>query len=135
MARWRAVFDPLRPLIEPGGFASKEELIASRNSLYDAIRKAVKQADLMVFTLGLTESWANRETGLEYASCPGTAAGVWNEDLHEFRNHRVDAIREDLEAAIAVMREANPKLKVLLTVSPVPLTATASGQHVLPATT
>ncbi|MCP5037979.1 MAG: GSCFA domain-containing protein [Rhodobacteraceae bacterium] len=128
-------FDPLRPVIEPQGFASEDELLASRQALYAAIRKAVSKANLIVFTLGLTESWANRESGLEYASCPGTAAGKYDADLHEFRNHRPDAIQADLEAAIGVLRKANPKLKILLTVSPVPLTATASGQHVLPATT
>jgi hypothetical protein len=33
-----------------------------------------------------------------------------------------------------MLRDANPKIKVILTVSPVPLTATASGDHVLIAT-
>ncbi|HGG04123.1 MAG TPA: GSCFA family protein [Aliiroseovarius sp.] len=128
-------FDPMRPAIEPGGFASTAELAAARAATYAAIRKAVEQADLFVFTLGLTESWRNRDSGLEYASCPGTAAGAYDDSKHEFVNHRVDAIQADLNAALAIMRKANPSLNVLLTVSPVPLTATASGQHVLPATT
>lgn len=135
---WQAkgrFYDPLRPSIEPGGFASADELFASRKALYAAIRRAISQADLMVFTLGLTESWANSKSGLEYASCPGTAAGAYDADMHQFRNHRVNDIQADLQAAIKVMRKANPKLKFLLTVSPVPLTATASGSHVLPATT
>ncbi len=128
-------FDPLRPLIEPGGFASREEMFAARAATLAAIRKAVGTADLFVFTMGLTESWANRETGLEYASCPGTAAGTYDPDQHVFINHRPAAIEADLRTALDVMRAANPDLRVLLTVSPVPLTATASGNHVLPATT
>jgi hypothetical protein len=39
-----------------------------------------------------------------------------------------------MNAFIALAREKNPKMKFLLTVSPVPLTATATDQHVLPAT-
>ncbi len=128
-------FDPMRPGIEPGGFVSRAELNASRKATHAAIRSAVEDSNLFIFTLGLTESWANRETGLEYASCPGTAAGTYDPDKHVFINHRTAAVEEDLNAALAIMREANPNIRVLLTVSPVPLTATASGTHVLPATT
>lgn len=39
-----------------------------------------------------------------------------------------------LERSIEMFRAANPGLRFLLTVSPVPLTATASGRHVLVAT-
>lgn len=128
------VFDPLRPTIEPGGFASEDEMRAAREVTYGAIRRAVQTAGVFIFTLGLTESWANAATGQEYASCPGTSAGSYDPEAHVFVNHRVDAIQADLEAALAILHRANPDLKVLLTVSPVPLTATASGQHVLTAT-
>lgn len=128
-------FDPMRPTIEPGGFASPDELRAARKATLAAIRKAVEQADVFIFTLGLTESWANRETGLEYASCPGTAAGIYDESRHVFVNHRPAEVEVDLNAALDILRKANPQLRVLLTVSPVPLTATASGAHVLSATT
>ena len=128
-------FDPLRPAIEPGGFASEDELRTSRAACLSAIRSAIRDAGVFVFTLGLTESWANSETGLEYASCPGTAAGTYDANKHVFVNHRVDAIQADLNAALAAMKAENPALKVLLTVSPVPLTASASGTHVLTATT
>ena len=38
------------------------------------------------------------------------------------------------EAALQIMWQMNPELHILLTVSPVPLVATASGDHVLVAT-
>jgi len=44
-------------------------------------------------------------------------------------------VHDDLSAAIAMMRAANPELRIVLTVSPVPLTATATGAHVLVAST
>ncbi|PJE31659.1 GSCFA family protein [Pseudooceanicola antarcticus] len=128
------VYDPLRPAIEPRGFESVEEARASRAATLVAIRRAVETARLFVFTLGLTESWANAETGLEYALCPGTLAGDFDPALHVFRNHRHAAILADMEAVLALLAARNPGLEVLLTVSPVPLTATASGEHVLTAT-
>ena len=128
------VFDPLRPRIEPDGFADLEEMQASREATLAAIRQAVQDADVFVFTMGLTECWRNRQTGLEYAMCPGTLAGRFDPEQHEFVNQGYNGIRRDMRAALKILRKANPKLKVLLTVSPVPLTATASGQHVLTAT-
>ena len=100
-----------------------------------AIRSAVRQADVYVFTLGLTECWRNLKTGLEYALCPGTTAGTeFDAKLHGFHNTSVSEVAADLEAALAGLHRENAELKILLTVSPVPLVASASGAHVLTAT-
>lgn len=128
------IYDPLRPAIEPGGFEDVAEARASRRAVLVSIRRAVEEGRLFVFTLGLTESWYNARTGLEYALCPGTLAGRFDPELHQFRNHRHGDILSDMEAVLALLRARNPALQVLLTVSPVPLTATAGGQHVLSAT-
>ncbi|MEX0310965.1 MAG: GSCFA domain-containing protein [Tateyamaria sp.] len=127
-------FDPLRPVIEPGGFASLQEVQDARENTYAALRKAVETADIFVFTLGLTERWRNSDTGLEYAMCPGTAAGTFDPDTHVFVNANTRQSFAALQQAIRVMRSLNKQLRILLTVSPVPLTATASGQHVMIAT-
>ncbi|MEI4485930.1 GSCFA domain-containing protein [Frigidibacter sp. MR17.14] len=128
------VFDPFRPAIEPQGFASRAALQASREATLAAIRAAVAEATVFVFTLGLTESWQERETGVEYAICPGTLAGTFDPARHQFVNHDFDDTLMRLGDAIGLLRRANPGIRVLLTVSPVPLTATASGNHVLVAT-
>lgn len=127
-------YDPFRPAIEPDGFASADELHAARAVTLAALRAAVESAQVFVFTTGLTESWQNPGTGVEYAVCPGTLAGRFDPDCHRFLNHRFGGLYADLSAAIKLMLRANRGLRVLLTVSPVPLTATASGQHVLTAT-
>lgn len=128
-------FDPLRPAIEPDGFASPAEVMDAREATCAAIRAAVTGADLFVFTLGLTESWFNAETDLEYALCPGTVAGRFDDRIHQFRNANSRLTYRNMRAAINFMQRHNPDLRVLLTVSPVPLTATASGKHVMVATT
>lgn len=126
--------DPLRPAIEPDGFSDTEEFSAARDSTYASIRRAVETADLFVFTLGLTEHWIDTQTSLEYALCPGTVAGTFDARRHQFRNASVRETTRNLDAALKFLRARNPNLRVLLTVSPVPLTATASGRHVLTAT-
>lgn len=127
-------FDPFRPAIEPGGFSSLDEVQKSRAACLAAIREAITTTDVFVFTLGLTESWVNKETGVEYAICPGTVAGDFDPKQHEFVNRDFGSISQDLKAVLEILQKQNPKIRVLLTVSPVPLTATASEDHVVVAT-
>lgn len=128
------VFDPFRPNVEPNGFASLTEMRATRLATIKALRQAIGRAHLFVFTMGLTESWFNAEHGYEYPMCPGTIAGEFSAEKHEFKAQSFEFIKRNLEEALALLKQANPALKVLLTVSPVPLTATNSGNHVLVAT-
>jgi hypothetical protein len=71
---------------------------------------------------------------VEYAACPGTIAGRFDSTAHRFVNHSFALLMGDMTDSLRLMFRANRQLQVLLTVSPVPLTATASGQHVLTAT-
>ena len=127
-------YDPFRPNIEPGGFASATEVTQSRQMAIEAFAKAISSANIFVFTLGLTESWFNKQRGYEYPMCPGTVAGDFDTGKHQFVNQSYSFIRKTLIEAIAGIRKINPKIRILLTVSPVPLTATMSGNHVLVAT-
>lgn len=128
-------YDPFRPSIEPTGFSSREELLALREDHYRAVRQMVKQTDVFVFTLGLTEVWLNRLDGVAYPTCPGTVAGEFDSDLHVFTNLSFMEILNDMERIISWMRRKNPSLRFLLTVSPVPLAATATDAHIVTATT
>lgn len=127
-------FDPFRPIVEPNGFETKEEMQASRLETINSFEQSFKKANVFVFTLGLTESWFNRVDGNEYPMCPGTVAGEFDPEQHVFKNQKFVEVKSALIEAIALMREANPRLKFLLTVSPVPLTATKSDMHVAVAT-
>lgn len=136
---WRSpngrFFDSLRPVIEPDGFESVQEARASLATTARAFHRSFSEAEVFVFTLGLTEGWEDATTGQVWALCPGTGVGTYDPDRHVFCNYAYPRIMADLEAAMAIMREVNPDLRFLLTVSPVPLVATASGNHVLSATT
>jgi hypothetical protein len=129
------IYDPFRPAIEPEGFGSVEEMLASRRSCIAAFRASITECNLLVFTLGLTESWWDAEGGFEYPMCPGTHAGTFDPKTHVFRNQDYAFVQDNLVRALTLIRRARKQgPKVLLTVSPVPLTATNSGNHVLVAT-
>ena len=126
--------DPFRPVVEPVPFETAEEMFSARASHYRAVQRVIEDSDIMVFTLGLTEAWIDKENGDVYPMCPGTQGGVFDPDRHVFANFGFMEVYEDLKRAMEILKSVNPGLRFLFTVSPVPLTATASQQHVLPAT-
>ena len=128
-------FDPYRPSIEPGGYSSEPEYRYDRQRHYHCVRTMFENLDTFVFTLGLTECWENRHDGVVYPTCPGTIAGTFDANRHAFRNLTVDDVIGDLTQFLARLAEVNPRARVILTVSPVPLAATALDRHVLTSTT
>ncbi|TXH71349.1 MAG: GSCFA family protein [Thiothrix sp.] len=127
-------YDLFRPNIEPQGFLSEAEALESRASTLRAIKRGLENTDIFVFTLGLTEAWMNSQQGYVYPMCPGTIAGEFDTSQHQFKNFNYLEIYTTLQATLEQLKTINPKMRFLLTVSPVPLTATASGKHVLTAT-
>ena len=128
------VVDPFRPTVQPGGFASEAEMRADRAWHLAKVREAFETLDVLVFTLGLTEGWVSRIDGAAFPICPGVAGGTFDPERHEFRNLRTSEVRAQIGQFVERLRLVNPAARVVLTVSPVPLAATASGHHVLPAT-
>jgi hypothetical protein len=129
-----AYYDAMRPGLTPGGLASPELVNDARNFHLRAVQEAVAQTSMVVFTFGLTETWAHGPSGTIYPTAPGTIAGQIDPSVHRFVNFRAAEIKKDFLIVRKIFQAANPDIKFLLTVSPVPLTATASGDHVLPAT-
>ena len=130
--RW---FDGLRPGVEPKGLPRKEDVIAARLAHLKLVKKMMRSMDVFVFTFGLTETWENMETGTVYPVCPGVIAGEFDPEKYRFRNLGFEETLADFRKAHQILTRVNPTLKTLITVSPVPLTATAAEQHVLQSTT
>ena len=136
---WQApeghLIDPFRPAIQPGGFSSRAAYDADHQTHFAAVRQMIETADVFVFTFGLTEAWIARADGAVFALAPGVAGGVYNPRRHAFVNFTVSDVVADFSAFAALMRKRNPKVKILMTVSPVPLIATArSDQSAITAT-
>lgn len=129
----RAV-DPFRPRVQPGGFADEAAMLADRETHLAAVRRMFETVDVLVFTLGLTEAWVSERDGAVFPLAPGVAGGP--EDAAHIRPHNftVEETVADLTAVIGMARAIRPDLRVLLTVSPVPLKATFEDRHVLVST-
>ena len=134
--------DAFRPFIDPAGHATAAEVVAARAAHIAAIRPVFYAATLFVFTLGLTEAWCadssggrgmGRAAGRAYPVCPGIYA---DDPAHPYRFHNFGfaEVLADMTHFIARLGVINPGARVLLTVSPVPLTATYGTDHVLTAT-
>jgi hypothetical protein len=128
-------FDPFRPNIQPAGFASEAELRADRNQHFAAVRRMFETLDVFVFTLGLTEGWTSVEDGAAFPLCPGVVAGTFDATRHRFVNLTTEEVVADVEAFLQRLWQVNASARIVLTVSPVPLMATAEDRHILVSTT
>ena len=126
-------YDPLRPQIPKNGYATKNELESARTNTLTSLYSLLSNSDIIIFTMGLTEGWINKNGNI-YQVCPGTIKGEFNSELHSFINYTYHDIKNDMLFIIDTLTRINNNIKIILTVSPVPLTATASQNHVLAAT-
>jgi hypothetical protein len=130
-----SVKDPFRPTTQPGGFVSVTEMHADRRQHLAAVREMFETLDIFVFTLGLTECWVSRADGAVFPLCPGVEGGVFDAEKHAFYNQTVEDVVADMSAFLDRLSAINQAAEVILTVSPVPLMATAEPEaHVLSAT-
>lgn len=126
--------DAQRPSVEPKGLDSPELVLWHREQHLPKIVDILRDCDLFVFTFGLTEAWRHKSSGTVFSLAPGTLGGDYDSNEHEFYNYSVEEVVEDFRGFMRLARELNPDLKFLITVSPIPLAATASGEHVEVAT-
>jgi hypothetical protein len=125
-----------RNLFRPSvlSYASVEALRADDTNHLRNVLALLQQADLFMFTLGLSEQWVDRISGLSLPSTPGCGYGEYNKNIHFFHNSTLDEVREELLAVFALLQSINPRLKILLTLSPVPLVATYEQTSAVEAT-
>ena len=107
---------------------TKEALLQQRLEILNIYQNAVK-ADVILLTLGLVEVWYDTETK-QYLNIP-----PWGHFLGRRFELRVTGYQENraaLDAFVMLVREhIRPDLKIILTVSPVPLSHTFSGQDIV----
>ncbi len=127
--------DPFRSGVQPGGFATETECLWDRKSHLKAVRRVFEEMDVFIFTLGLTESWLSAADGAVFPNCPGSGlGGVFDPEKHLFHNFTVSEVVEQFDAFMHLLDEVNPRARIILTVSPVPLIATFEPRHVLQST-
>jgi hypothetical protein len=128
------VIDLLRPSINRHHrFESEAEAAADRTYHIGRVRTLFLEADVYIFTLGLTESWIDLD-GNAYGVHPEVV--LKSETPYPVEKVNFDYIEtyNDLAHTITFLSSVNPKIKFILTVSPVGLAATHQSHHVLLAT-
>ncbi len=127
--------DAYRPQVEPDGYVDARAVSQDREDHLAAVRRMFREADVFIFTLGLTEAWRSRGDGWVFPLAPGVAAGDYDPQAYEAVNYTVAEVEADLTLFLDALKQINPDVRVLLTVSPVPLIATFENRHVLTSTT
>jgi len=109
--------DPFREDIK---FASVAEYEANHDKHIAAAREALEKAEVFIITLGLNEVWYFKMDQSVFSRSPWRIAP-------SFVEHRTLSIAEnvaELQLMLDILRANNPRVKVIVTVSPVPLHAT-----------
>jgi hypothetical protein len=130
--RW---VDAHRPAMFAAGFDSSAAVALERAKHLAAVKRLFTECSIFVFTLGLTEAWTSASGEIVFPIAPGIVAEDVSGGRYKFHNFTYDEILQDLGDIIVQLRAINPKARCVLTVSPVPLVATYSDEHVLVATT
>lgn len=123
--------DKFRPRIQPNGFESVSELLDDSRRHLIKVLEMFTTAEIFIFTLGLTESWVDLQDGSVLPACPGRGFGEFDKDIHKFKNFTHNEIMSDMRLFIEKITVINPQIKIILTVSPVPMAATIENQHIL----
>jgi hypothetical protein len=124
-------YDALRPSVDPVGHDSPETILGLRSRHLAAVREMFASLDLFVFTMGLTECWVSKADGTVYPSAPGSIAGRHDVSRYELKNLRYTEVVADMKEFWRKLKAVNPGARLLLTVSPVAMSATATREHVL----
>ena len=126
--------DAFRPGIEPDGFATRKEARHSRRTALSAFTSSVETAEVLWVTLGAIEHWHDERTGMVYPASPKRMKNFQNVDQVTRATPGIADTLETLSEATELLRKVNPKISVLLSVSPTRVEPVQSGQHVLAAT-
>ncbi|MEM7429317.1 MAG: GSCFA domain-containing protein [Pseudomonadota bacterium] len=111
--------------------ASKDEVLERRKVITDIVRE-VRNCRIVVITLGLTEVWYDRQSELYLNYSPRRALVAKHPDRFELHVLSFAETIEYLRRIIALLkRECGDEQRIVLTVSPVPLTATYTDRDVL----
>jgi hypothetical protein len=104
----------------------------TREALWDRIREVdaamqrhIRQADLVIITLGLTEVFFQQHNGRAICAAPGYCGG--GGIGCEFRQTEYQENYDNIDTAIRLLHQVNPRAHLVLTVSPVPLGSTFSS--------
>ncbi len=93
---------------------TKNELIQTYDSLLKQVHLHLKTSDLLIITMGTAYTYQHLKSGLTVANCHKIPQNEFQKTLLN-----QNQITDQIESAIQIVSRLNPKLMVLLTVSPI----------------
>ncbi len=123
------LMDPYRENVY---FKSKENYLRDYPKHLEAIKQTLLQSEVFVFTAGLNECWELFD-GTVISRNPRNS-------FYHLIKHKVLTVQENVDNIMTffnIVKRHNPKFKLVLTLSPVPLLATgrADNHHIIEANT
>lgn len=123
-------FDPLRDYVT-AHFSSQEVAEREIRRHREASRNAFTRCEVIVITLGQNEAWADRETGTIWGRIPPKEILEFRRDSFQVREFSQTENRDALGRTLDALKEANPRIRFLLTISPVPSFASFTDSDVV----
>lgn len=109
----------------------KETALANRKRLTEATAQ-IRKARICFFTLGLTETWLDAQTGLAMNTHPGPAWLQRMPQRFRFVDYGYEQTLNDMLSILTMIRQhCHPEMRFVVTVSPVPLGATFKDADVI----
>ena len=107
-----------------------ERAMQRRGYLTTVYFDRIRQADIVVLTLGLNEVWFDHASAKHLNAAPSFASVKRMPDRYALKITDPDSNIEQLETIRSTLRGLNPHVRMIVTVSPVPLGETFSGRDV-----
>ncbi|NNF25007.1 MAG: GSCFA domain-containing protein [Rhodobacteraceae bacterium] len=119
--------DAVIDLLLPGGAPVTRQRAEARRDEIDDVYRALFGADVLILTLGMVEVWRDEAAGQWLNRMPPTALMRADPGRYSFRRLPPVACVRALAPALERLIEAGTR-RIILTVSPVPMQTTFSGQ-------
>lgn len=111
--------------------ATREEALDAHLAAQRIAGELLRHADVLVLTYGLIEAWHDRSTNLYTNETPAISELPHARERFELRQTRHAENQRAIVELVRLARAANPKLRIIASVSPIPLKATFCGPDVL----
>tara|TARA_R110000803_G_scaffold181313_1_gene243703 strand:+ start:2260 stop:3174 length:915 start_codon:yes stop_codon:yes gene_type:complete len=101
--------------------ATVEKAKTNEAKLFKQFGDVLKSVETLIITLGQTEYWATEK---QYPFYAAPWVGIKDGDKnHKAYNLSQQEVKDELNTTISVLKEHNPNINILISVSPVPLVA------------
>lgn len=95
--------------------------VAGEFTTAEALRETIRQADCVIFTMGLAACFFDTQTGEFVMPRPSFINARSLAEKYQSRMTTVQENSDNLAAIVALIREINPSARIVITLSPVPM--------------